>query len=190
MRVKHCRHCIIGQLVVLCAVLALRPAYAASPSDPSRDASVINAFQVMCDLTAPNFEGISARATAMHMQTQDAQPPSTDGNVRTEHKAWLGRLATGPFGLLLDRLSGPKGTSTSCAVFGSVADPDIFRNELVKEMKLQAASSPEVANGARSFEWRNRSGAGTTRILRDFTPSGKPGVMVKILSMVANSTQR
>ena len=171
-------------------VVVLRPAYAASPSSPSRDASLINTFQVMCNLTAPNFEGISARATATHMQVQDAQPPSTDGNVQTEHKAWLGQLTTGPFGLSLDRLSGPKGTSTSCAVFGPVANPDIFRNELVKEMKLQVANSPEVANGARSFEWPNSTDAGTTLILRDLTPSGKPGVMIKILSMVAGPSQR
>ena len=156
---------------------------AASPSS-DRNGSLINSFQVMCNVSVLDFDRIASRATAMHMQVQNAQPVSADGGVETEHKAWLGQLTTGPFGLLLDRMSGPKGTVTSCAVIGPVPDTNLFRAVFLQDMRLQAPD-PEIANGARSFTWPNVFGAGDTLILRDMTPSGQPGVMVKRVSMAS-----
>jgi len=129
------------------------PAFAEAPGTPpmSRDASLRNAFQVMCELEPPNFAHIEAKARAMQLVLQDdkVDPVPNGGQIR--HEAWLGTLKTGPFGLHLDELSGPKGTSTSCGVFGSVADVDAFRNELVAEMKLPPASSPRIESGFRPF---------------------------------------
>jgi hypothetical protein len=50
-------------------------------------------------------------------------------------------------------------------------------------MKLSPVPSPEMgSNGSRSFIWDRIFGQGTTLILRDFQPTGKPGVMLKLIS--------
>jgi hypothetical protein len=50
-------------------------------------------------------------------------------------------------------------------------------------MKLPATPPPEMGNdGSRSFIWDHSFGPGTTLILRDFKPAGKPGIMLKLIS--------
>jgi hypothetical protein len=66
---------------------------------------------------------------------------------------------------------------------GEVPDLDAFRADAVAAMKLPVAAPPEMGNdGSRSFIWDHSFGPGTTLILRDFKPAGKPGVMLKLIS--------
>jgi hypothetical protein len=139
----------------------------------------------MCTLELPNFEHIDAKATAMRMQLQADNKGTLPGNAATHSKAWAGSLTTGPFVLLLDEMSGQKGKATGCAIVGEAPDLEAFRTEAINTMKLGVMQNPEMgADGSRSFIWDNIYGKGTTLILRDFKPAGKPGVMLKLLSMV------
>ena len=173
--------------VVLLVLWTMAPAIAANDAKPpmSRSASVVNAFEVLCNLELPNFDHIDAKAAAMQMRSlSDSKTPSANSTV-TRRKVWGGQLTTGPFGLLLDEMSGSKGTVTSCAVVGDVPDLDAFRAEVLNTMKLSPESPPEMgSDGSRSFLWQGVDGPGTTLILRDFKPSGKPGIMLKLVSMV------
>ncbi len=174
----------------LLAILPLSVAFSANAENNdklpfNRVQSVINAFQVMCTLELPKFEPIEAKATAMRMQLQTNNNGTLPGNAATRSKSWAGSLTTGPFILLLDEMSGPKGKTTSCAIVAEVPDLDIFRTEAINTMKLAAMQTPEMgADGSRSFVWDESYGKGTTLILRDFKPTGKHGVMLKLLSMI------
>jgi hypothetical protein len=162
---------------------------AAAGDDPlhfSRAQSVINTFQVMCTLENLKFERIDQKATAMgmHLLSNDSGPSA--GNTVTRSKSWAGTLTDGPFILLLDEMSGANRQSTSCAIVADVPDRDAFRAEAIRTMKLPAAPAPEFRNdGSRSYFWDGVFGSGTTVVDRDFAPSGKPGVMLKLLSVVA-----
>jgi hypothetical protein len=156
-----------------------------NPSHFSRAQSVINAFQVMCTLELPKFDRIDQKATAMKMHLQSDTSGPSAGNTITRSKSWLGALTDGPFILLLDEMTGAKGQSTSCAIVADVPDRDAFRVEAIRTMKLPDAPAPEFRDdGSRSYFWDGVLGTGTTVVDRDFAPSGKPGVMLKLLSMV------
>ncbi|HLA33930.1 MAG TPA: hypothetical protein VJ001_03580 [Rhodocyclaceae bacterium] len=175
-----------GHLLTACVFSAYLSAHAESDSSPplKRAQSVINAFQVMCTLELPKFDDISAKATAMRMQLQSDSKTPTAGGAKTRQKAWGGGLTTGPFALFLDEMAGPKGTATGCAVAAEVPDVDAFRTEAINTMKLALMKAPELgADGSRSYVWDGVYGPGTTLILRDFKPYGKPGAILKLLSM-------
>ena len=174
----------LAYIMVLSSVGA---AQAQSPpaAAPSRDASLINAFEVMCNLELPVFEHIDAHATAMKMVLKSDTTGPSAGDTTMHNKAWIGGLTTGPFFLFDDQLSGSKGVTTACAVGGDVSDPDAFRAEAIKELKLSGEPEPEfLPDGSRSYDWKGFDGPGTTLIVRDLTPSKREGVMMKLLSMV------
>lgn len=153
-------------------------------AEVSQAQSLINTFQIMCTLELPNFEHIDAKATAMRMQLQADSKEALPGNAVTHSKAWAGNLTSGPFGLLLDEMSGPKGKATACAIVGDVPDLEAFRSEVVNAIKLQNVPPPEIrSDGSRSFIWDGIYAPGTTLIIRDFKPSGKSSVMLKLLTM-------
>jgi hypothetical protein len=154
-----------------------------APSRLNRAQSVINAFQVMCTLELPEFDRIAEKATLMQMQLQfDNSGPSAQDTV-TRQKSWVGTLTSGPFILMLDEMSGAKGRSTACAIAADIPDRDGFRAEAIRAMKLPDAPAPEFrSDGSRSYFWGGVFGPGTTILARDFAPSGKPGVMLKLLS--------
>jgi hypothetical protein len=148
-----------------------------------RNHSVINSFEIVCNLEVPDFSHIESRATAMEMNLQkDESKRSANGTI-TRHEAWLGRIPTGPFVLLLDRMDGSKGTATSCAITAQVPDPDAFRVAAIETMKLPPDTTILGQTGVRSSEWRGVSGPGTTLILRDISKAGGSTVMVKLVSM-------
>jgi hypothetical protein len=149
----------------------------------NRAESVINAFQVICTLEPLSFERIDQKATAMGMQLQLNQTGPSAGNTVTRSKSWFGALTDGPFILLLDELSGGTGKTTSCAIVADVPDRDDFRAEAIRTMKLPEPPAPEFhQDGSRSYFWDGALGPGTTILDRDFAPTGKPGVMLKLLS--------
>jgi hypothetical protein len=159
----------------------------AAETDPAhfnRAQSVINAFQVICQLELPklDFKHIDQKATAMRMILRaDESGPSAQNTV-TRSKAWVGSLTDGPFALLLDEMSGAKGRATSCAITADVPDRDAFRAEAIRTMQLPAAPAPEFReDGSRSYFWDGVLGPGTTIVERDFAPVEKPGVTLKLL---------
>jgi hypothetical protein len=159
-----------------------------NPLHLNRAQSVINAFQVICTLELPVFERLDQKATTMGMQLQSNNSGPSAGNTVTRSKSWSGTLTDGPFVLLLDEMSGAKGKTTSCAIVADIPDRDAFRAEVIRTMKLPDAPAPEFRNdGSRSYFWDGAFGAGTTVLDRDFAPSGKPGVMLKLLSSVGPS---
>ena len=177
----------VGYLLTACVFSACFSVHAESENNgPSfnRAQSVINAFQVMCTLELPKFDDISAKATAMRMQLQSNSKSPAAGGTNMRQKVWAGGLTTGPFALMVDEMSGAKGTATGCAILAEVPDVDAFRMEAMSTMKLAAMKVPELgADGSRSYIWDGIYGPGTTLILRDFKPSGKPGAMLKLQSM-------
>jgi hypothetical protein len=159
-----------------------------NPLHLNRAQSVINAFQVICTLELPVFKRLDQKATTMGMQLQSNNSGPSAGNTVTRSKSWSGTLTDGPFVLLLDEMSGAKGKTTSCAIVADIPDRDAFRAEVIRTMKLPDAPAPEFRNdGSRSYFWDGAFGAGTTVLDRDFAPSGKPGVMLKLLSSVGPS---
>src|SRR5258707_14258530 len=107
------RYSLLG-LIVLFVIGAAPLARAADDKKLplTRDESVINTFQVMCNLELPNFAHIDEKATAMQMHVLGNSETPSPGNTVTRTKSWAGGLTTGPFVLLLDEMSGSKGTST------------------------------------------------------------------------------
>jgi hypothetical protein len=160
----------------------------AAPETPSRfnrAQSVINAFQVICTLELPEFDRIAEKAGLMQMQLQFDNSGPSPGGTLTRQKSWIGTLTDGPFILMLDEMSGAKGKSTACAVAADIPDRDGFRAEAIRAMKLPDAPAPELrGDGSRSYFWEGPLGPGTTILDRDFAPSGRPGVMLKLLSKV------
>jgi hypothetical protein len=142
---------------------------------------MIDTFQVMCTLELPDFERIAAKATVLRMRPEADSKLNAPGDTVFRNKSWIGNLTTGPFVLLLDETTGPKGKATSCAIVGEVPDLDAFRADAAPRC---SASHPaaELGHGSRSFIWDRGFGPGTTLILRDFKPAGKPGVMLKLIS--------
>jgi len=156
-----------------------------NPLHLSRAQGVINAFQVICTLEPLKFDRIDQKATAMGMPLQSDTSAPSAGNTVTRSKSWFGALTNGPFILLLDEMSGAKGKSTSCAIVADVPDRDAFRTEAIRTMKLPDAPSPEFRDdGSRSYFWDGVLGPGTTILDRDFAPTGKPGVMLKLVVTV------
>jgi hypothetical protein len=176
---------LLGPLL-LASIVSTRPAVAdGSPSPSERAWSVVNAFQVMCTLELPNFDFVDAKAAAMKMQLQSSESGPSANDTTTRSKAWAGGLTDGPFMLLIDEMSGTRGRATGCAVAAEVPDVDAFRAATVKAMKLPGVPAPESgSDGSRAYVWKDFFGPGTIVIERDFGPARKPGVMLKLLSMV------
>lgn len=165
------------------AVMGLSPASAtATDTVLNRTESLINTFQFMCGREL-DFKIIDAQATVMRMSLQgDASTVEVPGTT-THRKTWLGSSTYGPYGLVVDETKGSKGTLTSCAVFGEVADTEVFRTTFKKALGLGPSGEPRLEAGANGYEWMTYAGPGTTLILRDLTPSGKSAVEMKLLAM-------
>lgn len=161
------------------------PASAQTPK-LDRSGSLINAFQIICNLEAPAFDHVSAYAAGIRMPLKtDTSGPGAAGTT-VKSRVWLGRLTDGPFVLLLDQMSGSRGVDTACAVAGAVPDVDRFRDQAMDELKLPTPKAPELRpDGSRSWFWDNTPSRGLTFLIRDYQPAGKPGVMIKVMSMKA-----
>jgi hypothetical protein len=180
------RRTLFGLGVFISAAMASQAAAAQdNPLHLNRALGVINAFQVICTLEPLSFERIDQKATAMGMPLQHNLSGPSAANTITRSKGWFGDLTNGPYVLLLDEMSGAKGKTTSCAIVADVPDRDAFRTEVIRTMKLPDAPAPEFHDdGSRSYFWDEVLGPGITILDRDFAPTGKPGVMLKLLSTV------
>lgn len=154
----------------------------------TRDQSVINAFQIMCQLSTLKFDSLSARAMAMRMVLQDNQKTPSSHGTMIQSKSWIGNLTTGPFIYMLEEMSGPKGVSTSCAVVADVSNQDADRLEAIKELNLKKMPSLDIGgDGSRTYIW-DRSPE--KLIIREYQSVGRSGVMIKILTMRPSNNQK
>lgn len=154
-----------------------------APGSLDQDHAVLDTFEVMCNLELPVFADISAKASAMHMLRKDSTSAPSANGALVRHETWLGKLTTGPFALLLDEMTGAKGTVTSCAVAAQVPNADAFRAAMIHDMKVSPDTPQTDENGQRSTEWRDIYGPGTALILRSVDRAENPSVMVKLVSM-------
>jgi hypothetical protein len=175
-------------MVLALAVQAAAPRAGAAPvgaAPVGDDAAVIDAFQRIC-LGHPTLAQIDARAAAMGLKVGDNQAVPSANHEMTRHKTWSGTLKIGPFGLMLDAVTSPSAVSVGCTVLGAaVADPEVFRGEITQALNLPPSAPPRLEGASRSFEWTNVAGPGTTLVVRDLSPAGKPGIIVKLLSRTA-----
>lgn len=146
----------------------------------TREASLINSFEVLCTLEPPNFQRIEQKAEAMKMASyQDVAPPKeTDGSFdRT--KSWIVTLTDGPHVLFATEMNGPKGHVVSCGIGANDPIGASFKKELMTEMKL---GSPTVdgllSNGMHVYLWKGTFGPGTQLRLQIAEPDSNPGAMV------------
>jgi len=165
------------------AVVAAAEEIHAVPIPHSHEQALINTFEVMCNLEPPNFEHLAARATAMRMQPEDVAPLQLPNNLTLRRKAWNGKLTTGPFSLLVDETVGSMGTITTCAIASSVPDVNAFRAEVMRELHLSTEPQPTLLGGHRAFIFKNFQGEGTGLVVEDLTPSGRPWIMIKLVSI-------
>jgi hypothetical protein len=149
-----------------------------------RPRSLLNAFEVMCNLNAPDFQRLSAQAAAMRMKVLEDDSESAPAGETVQRKAWVGALTTGPFALRIEKMSGAKGLATSCGIEGPVPDVDAFRDIVIKTLHLAASPAPEVIEGSRTYYWDNYAGDGTTAIVRDMERPSGHFVQVKLVRMV------
>lgn len=181
---------LISCSLIACSLGLLVSAWAAQPVAAEDNApklnpaqSLINAFQVICTLEPLSFDRVDQKATLMNMPVQTNTSATTDSNGTIRRKAWTGGLTDGPFMLMLDELSDPRGRTTACAVVADIPDRDAFRNETIRALRLSGPPEPELGkDGSRSYVWDGAMGKDTTVIERDFVPGGKPGVMLKLIS--------
>jgi hypothetical protein len=108
--------------------------FAASPARANpRSASLINSFEVLCNLELPNMARIAEKAKAMRLR---AGPPTNNGPVHAQ--TWVVPLTTGPHILIASEADGARGHVTTCGIHASDADGADFARELVATLKLGA----------------------------------------------------
>jgi hypothetical protein len=176
-------------LLIYCAFLPCA-AHAADDAKPpsGRADSLLNAFEVMCNLETPDFEKLSAKAAAMRMQVLEDISELPQAGQSIQRKAWVGMLTTGPFALGTEKMSGAKGVATSCSIEGPVPDVDAFRQLVINTMHLSDPTEVKVVEGSHVSYWDNRPGKGMTIMVRDMERPGGHFVQVKLLDMVGSHT--
>lgn len=176
--------------LIICTLLPLAAqAFEDAGLPIDRASSLLDSFEVMCHLATPNFEHLVAQAAAMQLLAlEDASETTPSGEV-IRRRGWIGTLATGPFALRAEKMSGAKGVSTSCSIEGAVPDSVAFRHMVIQRLHLNTAPELETINGAHTYYWDNHDGPGNTVLVGDMDRPNGHFVRVKLLSMVANGTQ-
>ena len=176
-------------LLICCALLPFAAHAADDPKPPSgRAETLLNSFEVMCNLEAPNFDRLSAKAAAMRMQVLEDVSDIPEAGQSIHRKAWVGMLSTGPFALHTEKMSGAKGVATSCAIEGPVPDVAAFRTLVIDTMHLNEPTEVQVIEGSHASYWDNHPGKGMSVIVRDMERPGGHFVQVKLVDMVESHT--
>jgi len=170
-------------LLPLCAKAADTPAPALD-----RPHSLLNSFDVMCNLEPPSFEQLSIKAAAMHLKTLDDSTRTTPTGETMQTRSWLGMLTTGAFALRIEKMDGAKGIATSCAIEGPVPDAAAFREIVVNTHHLGATPEKQVVDGTHTYYWDNYTRDGWTLMVRDFERPAGHFVQVKLLTMAKPGT--
>jgi len=170
--------------LLLCTLLPFCAQAVDTPAPPlDRPHSLLNSFDVMCNLEPPNFEHLSAKASAMHLKTMGEDTQTTPTGETMQTRSWLGMLTTGAFALTIERMSGAKGVATSCAIEGPVPDVAAFREIVASTHHLNATPEKQVVDGSNTYYWDHYTREGWTLMVRDFERPGGHFVQVKLLAM-------
>jgi hypothetical protein len=137
-------------------------------------------------LNTPNFEHLNAQATAMRMKVLGDISETTPAGETVQRKGWVGMLATGPFALYIEKMSGTKGVATSCAIEGPVPNMDEFREIVIKALNLTTSPEEQTIEGARAYYWDDHSGR--TVVVRNMERSSGHFVQVKLVNMANAET--
>ncbi|WP_347556937.1 hypothetical protein [Robbsia sp. KACC 23696] len=175
------------KIVLLLACISFLPRFTVAQTDKlpmNRNDSLINAFEVMCNLELPNFTHIDAKATAMRMHVVSDVTSSSTYGAPIKRKGWTGSLTTGTFGLLADEVTGPKGVATSCGVVGSVGNAEAFRAAFLKQMKIAPTAQSIDPSGAPVIVWRDYVGTGTTLVFRTLSKEAHTTVTMALISVM------
>lgn len=143
-----------------------------------------NAFGVMCQIEAPDFDHLVAKATAMRMKVLNERTSTTPTGEAVLERAWVGMLKTGPFALRAEQMSGPKGIVTTCAVEGPVPSVDAFRDIVIGAHHVNPAQQAQMVDGSPTYYWDNFSGDGSTLIMRTMEQPTAHFVQLKLVNMV------
>jgi invasion protein IalB len=175
--------------LMICALLPLHTKASEQANEqtqpPATQASaLLNTFDVMCNLGPPNFDKLTAQATAMRMRLLDERSETIGAGELMQAKAWVGMLTTGPFALRIDKMSGVKGVVTTCAVDGPVPDVDAFRQSVIVSHRLNPNQPAEMVDGTRTYYWDKFGGTPYTLVLRDMEKPSGHFVQIKLVDMV------
>lgn len=180
---KPIQSALLGLIVcATCSWTARAADDAMPPAD--RNGSIINAFQVMCTLQAPDFDHLAGQATAMRMHVFADDTSTTPTGETIRQTAWAGMLGTGSFALRAEQMRGVKGVSTSCGVEGRVADVAAFREAAIKTLRLNASSEQRTIEGSHATYWDGYFNEGGTLVLTDMERPAGHYVQLKLLYMV------
>ncbi|OWV88753.1 hypothetical protein ATY75_19210 [Rhizobium sp. N122] len=152
----------------------------------NHDDAVINAFEVMCTLEPENFEHISARAQAMVMRKSVDKTEKQSPDITRHLEVFEGNLTTGPFSLLLEKISGPTINATNCGVASNTPNKRAYFDDIVRTLHLsQNTSKRTSSNGNTVTTWDNVYGPHTFLDLTDLR--GSDGVLIQLLDAPAKS---
>jgi hypothetical protein len=174
-------------------VLALIPGFARATD---RISEIVNSFQVLCTLSAPNFKAILAQASAMKLPARALLETQSLGNYSIQTASWIVHLKSGTHELVGSAASGPDGDVDGCGIGAADVDGDDLRTNLDRLMKLGLPQTEKVSPDGlkRISSWNigteNRDGANrgaNMLILTDGTPSKKLGIYLTLLHRTAGS---
>lgn len=175
--------------LIMCAMLPFAASATDDVKQPTDQArSLLNSFEVMCNLNTPNFERLSAQAAAMRMKVLEDTSETSPAGETVQKKGWVGISTTGPFALRVEKMSGAKGVATSCAIEGQVPSVDEFREIVIKTLHLTTPSEQQAIEGAYTYYWDNYTAAGYTVVVRNMERPAGHFVQVKLLSMAKAET--
>jgi invasion protein IalB len=171
--------------LIVCAACSSTASAAGQAKPPvGRDASIINAFQVMCTLQLPDLDHLSGQANAMRMKAIGDDTSTTPTGETIRSKAWFGMLTSGPFALRAEQMRGVKGVSTSCAIEGTVANVAAFRVAAIETLRLGTSSEQRTIEGSHATYWDGYAGQGSTLVLSEMERPAGHFVELKLLNMV------
>ncbi|WP_434713592.1 hypothetical protein NMA58_25030 (plasmid) [Rhizobium sp. YTUHZ045] len=182
MRVANIGMGVILLVTIHCASALAANADYATATGPlaNHDDSVINAFQIMCTLEPENFEHISATAQAMFMRKSIDKTEKQSGDITRHLQVFEGALSTGPFSLLLEKISGPTIDATNCGIASNALDKRSYFDDLVRTLHLSQNSSRRIGlNGNEVTTWADVYGPHTFLDMTDLR--GSDGVLIQLL---------
>lgn len=157
------------------------------PAAATRDLSLIDAFEVFCELDTLSFDQLDRKYMAMKLPVvQDIRLPENDGRSGRS-KSWLGALKDGPFQLLATEVRNPNGVATeACGVSALDSGGESFRSALKETLKLPQPDAEKVLpNGLRASVWHSKSGG--RLVLVDAVLEQKPGFILTTESPSPNA---
>lgn len=142
------------------------------------DDASINAFQIMCTLPPGTFEDITSRARAMRMRMTLDQTTHPAERLTRHIEVFEGNLTTGPFTLLVEKITKDGMAADNCGVGTSTQDTDLFTQNVIKTLKIGQITPKKIQlNGHSLTTWDDAFGPKSSVNLTDL--GGRTGVILQ-----------